>query len=87
MLWLVTAAAGAKAWKGRVGHNQRLPGPDMAPDLFPEGLLQHPYCVPSLSASAGALAGPRDELLRADPREGRDLKSVWDKLGSNSHSL
>lgn len=41
-----------KALEWRVGHNRRLP------DLFPEGLLHHPYWVLSLSASAGALDGP-----------------------------
>lgn len=61
MLWLVIAAAWARPWEWRLGHNQRLPGSDMAPDLFPEELLHHPYCVPSLSVSAVALAGPRDE--------------------------
>lgn len=45
MLWLVIAAAWARPWERRVGHNQRLPGSDMAPDTVPEGLLHHPYCV------------------------------------------
>lgn len=73
MLWLVTAAAWAKPWERTVGHKQRLPGSDMAPDLIPEGLLHHPYCVLSLSASAGALAGPRDEHPRVYLRDGAEI--------------
>lgn len=49
MLWLVIAAAWARLWEWTRGHNRRLPGSDMAPDLFPEGLLHHSYCVLSLS--------------------------------------
>ena len=37
----------------------------MAQDLFPEGLLHHSYYVLFLSASAGALGGPRDKHPRA----------------------
>ena len=61
MLWLVIAAAWARLWEWTRGHNRRLPGSDMAQDLFPEGLLHYSYCVLSLSASAGALGRPRDK--------------------------
>lgn len=52
MLWLVIAAARAKAREWRIGHNQRLLDSDMAPDLFPEGAAPPPLlCAISLSLS------------------------------------
>lgn len=73
MLWLVIVAAWARPWEWRRGHNRRLPDSDMASDHFPEGLLHHPYCMLSLSALAGALAGSRDKHPRAYPRDGTEI--------------